>query len=282
MRSFLLPIFCPFLLLGVTDCAQREKGGGSSATEENELVGGRPAVEGQFPATVGIVGNCIAAREGPRHSLLAAHCVTSEEPPNVDAGFSPGRTLFVASQIAIDQFADPATAPGARAVVVERTLVQPEWASSCRPGESVCVITNPEVPPDVAVVVLTPDAEPALAGVARATVDLTPVAAGEPLVVMGYGREEGVNVEFDYSRSRPKFAETVALAHGATRAARGPTRATRTASPRPGLATPPAAPYEPAGRGAPPTRSACRRARRASTRPRSASGRGRSRSSAVG
>ena len=64
------------LCIGIAACSSAETGPSPEVVKEtgDELTGGRPALESEFPATV-LLGGCTGAKVGPRHFLIAAHCV---------------------------------------------------------------------------------------------------------------------------------------------------------------------------------------------------------------
>src|SRR5882724_9506967 len=65
-------------------------------TESEQLVGGRPATDLEFPSAIAVLWPgttrimCTAAKVGARHILLAAHCVHDRAANAMLAEFRPG------------------------------------------------------------------------------------------------------------------------------------------------------------------------------------------------
>lgn len=202
----LLPLAMGACALGPLAC----RGDSAEATaSDHELVGGRPAAEGEFPSTMMIAESCTAAKVGPRHILTAGHCVLSGETPGTPRPrFQNGATLHVTTREAANNL-DP-NDPAYVAVVVERTHIQPTWLREEYNGGALAV--NPAA--DVAIVELTEESAASIASVPSARIDAEPVAVNDKLVVMGYGCERGLQTGFDYTTARLKVQSTVALAEG--------------------------------------------------------------------
>lgn len=165
--------------------------------QEDALVGGRPATASEFPATVNM-GGCTGAKVGPRHFMLAAHCVVNYEANELQWWFQPGNDVWISP----DKSTQNATF---RPLPIVQTYVPQSWFDTCTVPCGVNVL-NPSHPPDLAVVVVgvdTPD-------IAQADVDLTPVLPGDPLVIMGYGCELGVGQPFGSDYARLKLEEVTA------------------------------------------------------------------------
>lgn len=180
--------------------------GEQPSTADGDLVGGAAASAGQFPSTLNVRSSCTTAKVGPRHILTAAHCVVTEYSPEdpVRYDFRPGAVIHVTNSASLDTSTDV----GFRAVTIKKTHVHPGYAEA---ASTAVPVLGREVPPDVAVIELDESAEATLADIPDAAIDLTPVRPGDPLVIMGYGCELGVNAEKDYSKARLKFKKTTAL-----------------------------------------------------------------------
>jgi hypothetical protein len=115
--------------------------------------------------------------------------------------------MYLTRKRRADAYGDPA-ASGFEAVAIKKVHVPGIYFDE--PEVSVRVLASTAAP-DVAVIELADGDERVLEGIPAATVDLRPVAVSEPLVIMGYGCEEGVYGPKDYSRQRLKFQQTRAL-----------------------------------------------------------------------
>ncbi|MBX3222402.1 MAG: trypsin-like serine protease [Labilithrix sp.] len=180
---------------------------GAAQTSDEDLIGGEAARAGAFPSTLLVRGNCTVARVGPRHILTAAHCVYDEGRQDVRAEFASGRTIHVTDRVEADSVAaiDPAVF---RPLTIAKVHVPGSYRERLVYGVRVL---EDEADPDVAVMEIAPESEAALDGIPIASVDLTPVGAGEPVVIMGYGCEAGVDGPKDYSKQRLKVQKTRAL-----------------------------------------------------------------------
>lgn len=180
-------------------------GQGEDSTDDSiGLVGGNQASSSQFPATVHVLGGCTAARVGPRHLLIAAHCVQDHTTNQLRWDYQPGSVIEYTNAAKTD----PATAY--QRGTIAKTSVHPartqhwtNWAVN---------VLGEEVPPDVAIITLTRD----VIGVQEASVDMRPVRLGETLTIMGYGCEAGVYGHKDYTANKLKFKTTYALPASAT------------------------------------------------------------------
>src|SRR6266545_1695103 len=65
-------------------------------SHDDELTGGRLALESEYPSTVHF-GGCTGAKVGPRHFLLAAHCVHDAYANQVSGGYAPGFSVSVST-----------------------------------------------------------------------------------------------------------------------------------------------------------------------------------------
>ncbi|WP_437636846.1 carbohydrate-binding domain-containing protein [Sorangium sp. So ce854] len=148
----------------------------------DELIGGRPALEAEVPATIE-VSDCTGAKVGPRHFLIAAHCVDDDNTGGVGSNHLPGSTVAITDD-------NGPSGIQRRNLTVQETHIFPAWTSSRRSCHRHCInILNPYHPPDVAVIVVdedTPD-------IPEATVDGDPVLPGTEVIIAGYGCENGVD-----------------------------------------------------------------------------------------
>lgn len=156
--------------------------------QEDELIGGRAALESEYQPTVYIQNGCTAAKVGPRHFLTAAHCVHDYYDNSYSTGYDAGSIFRVTTVNGPDSLGDPSAYV---TMTIAATHVFPAWTEACarritEGGDCyVNVLTNPEYPPDLAVVVVNEDSP----AIPQATVDARPVTAGDPVVTMGYGCE---------------------------------------------------------------------------------------------
>lgn len=192
--------------LGVTSgCLDAD----AAATQQGQdLVGGTTSGAEQFPSTMLIRYNCTVSKVGPRHILTAAHCVQERGGTGIKASFLPGASLQVSDLRSLERGGGSADAY--RWVTVESTTMNPDWLVGLEPDE-VQVLDWPH-PPDVAVVVLDQASAEVIADIPEATVDLTRVADGDGVWIMGYGCESGVQGEDPYPTGdkRLKVHRTVA------------------------------------------------------------------------
>ena len=194
MRSIIatgLSVGCCLAAMACSSEAPEDLLGASS----QELTGGEPASETDFPATVHI-GGCTAAKVGPRHFLLAAHCVndatgwpSTSYQPNAGIVIAPSHDLLNPTQ------ADIWT-------TVRQTYIYPQWPETCAAsaGCAVNVLNSPN-PPDVAVIEVNDDTP-----IQSAFVDSRPLGYQAPLVIMGYGCENGLDA--GGASERLKFEQT--------------------------------------------------------------------------
>jgi hypothetical protein len=161
-----------FLLLGFAACNATSRE--DSHADNGALIGGREAGAGELPSTMTIKGNCTVAKVGPRHILTAAHCVTGSSA----AKFEAGKTIQIG-----------AAPPDWRDVVIEKTEVQPAWRDKC--ASIPCINVNVCGRSDIADVAVIITRDP-LDGIPEVSVDLSPVAIGDRVVMTGYGCEEAV------------------------------------------------------------------------------------------
>lgn len=138
------------------------------AERTDELVGGRPATESEYPATV-YLGGCTGVKVGPRHFLSAAHCFG--DPNMATLAMTPNND---ASDITY--------------LTVVSVNVHPEYTncSQCANDNS---MSDFGYRPDVALIVVAEDTP----SVPQAIIDPEPVTIGEDVTLSGYGCENGVN-----------------------------------------------------------------------------------------
>jgi hypothetical protein len=150
----------------------------------SELTGGLVAAPGQFPGTLHI--GCTAAKVGPRHILTAAHCVTNAA-GEINADLRPGATMRVSNDV------NPNGTH--RSIVVRRTSVHPSWVPGSR------ALREP-VPTDAAVI----EVEGGLDHIPTVPIDLTTLSPGTPVILQGFGCENGLRGPG--ATPRLKYAET--------------------------------------------------------------------------
>jgi hypothetical protein len=180
-----------FLLLGFAACNATSRE--DSLDDRGALIGGRDAGAGELPATMAIKGNCTVAKVGPRHILTAAHCVTGAQA----AKFEAGKTIQITTGL-----------PAFQDVVIERTEVQPAWRDKCA-SSIPCINVNVCGRSDIAdvAVIITRDE---LAGIPEASVDLSPLAVGDRVMLTGYGCEQSVGTS-RIGDGRFRVAETAII-----------------------------------------------------------------------
>lgn len=155
------------------------EGGEDLGTLSDELVGGRLALESEYASTVMLAG-CTGVKVGPRHFLLAAHCVHDYFNNTLWSSYLPGNTVWLAND-----HDDPYGSQ--RALTIQSTTMHPGWVASC------------DVPCQVNVLDASHEADAALiivnettADIATASIDAATVAQGNRVVMTGYGCENGV------------------------------------------------------------------------------------------
>lgn len=176
------------------------------------LIGGSTAAPDTFPATVALAPvphggrpdggasplgrTCTAARIGPRHLLLAAHCVIA--PSSVSPIWKRGDAALLLHD----------STRGWQDVVVDAVFAHPSWIERCE--ESYCAASETTAKidaPDVAIVRLAsvPD------DVATAEIDERPLAPGDPVTLNGFGCNANVDVADDRASVALAFAPSEVL-----------------------------------------------------------------------
>jgi hypothetical protein len=168
------------------------------SAQSEALTGGRVAGEAEFPATVSM-GGCTGVKVGPHHFMLAAHCVHDAFENGTWWQYQPGGQIWITP----DNRTDTGTF---RPLTVVQTHVPSSWFDTCVTPCQVNVL-NPSHPPDVALVVVSTDSP----DIAEAEVDLSPVLPGQPLVMTGYGCENGLDGPFGDFGPRLKLGHVLAL-----------------------------------------------------------------------
>lgn len=193
-----------------------EAGAGSDdiavANQGEALIGGSQAAPYHFRSTVGIGDVCTAAKVGPRQFLTAAHCVALSRPGRfepVPPGFPanegvrdeylPGEPLLINWGLNADD-----SEQGTFTVV--ETVIHPSWWA-CPLCQDPILAQGGAA--DVAVIEILEDTPQ----IPEATVDLTPVAVGTPVVKVGWGCEVRTDVDPNtVELGRYKTADAVTIA----------------------------------------------------------------------
>lgn len=192
LSPFQLLAFASVLLAGpLGGCASNADDGTPAA--DDDLTGGKVAVQGDFAPTMNVnmgYGACTGSKVGPKHVLLAAHCIKPE-------------VLVAGASITVNDGVSP-SADRNVSLKVERVAIHPLWSQF---GDA----QNAESPPDVAVIIV--EANSAFARIPAAEVDLTPVKVGEEMTITGYGCEKGLHSMYDFT-ARLKTAATKSVGVG--------------------------------------------------------------------
>jgi secreted trypsin-like serine protease len=195
IRSSLALLACVALAtLGSAACAAEADSSEADAEQSDDaLIGGRAASATQFPATVYLKGECTATKVAPKRLLTAAHCVL--DPATVAIRYPVGTRISVAH--------DPSK--GYAEVEVAAVHVHPAWLKACEDAYcAASAVTARLDAADVAVIDLASD----LADVPVASIDTTPLAAGDRVTVLGFGCTVGVLVPDARTAVSLKYAET--------------------------------------------------------------------------
>ncbi|MCA9581071.1 MAG: trypsin-like serine protease [Myxococcales bacterium] len=154
----------------------------ATSDESTSLIGGQEAPVEAVQATLNVEGECTAARVGPRHILIAAHCVQAEDGtkllPAVAPIYLPGAKIRVTAANSLGRVRWSH-------LTVARTHVHPAWFDQC--SLSGCGFDHAlrgEAPPDLAIIETVEEPPGAIA-----KIDFEPVRPGEKLIINGYGCE---------------------------------------------------------------------------------------------
>jgi hypothetical protein len=130
---------------------------------------------------------------------VAAHCVHDSGNNRLWSFFEPGGSVSVTNEILPTTY---------RTLTVVKTTMAPGWTETCSIPCGVNVL-NPSHPPDAAVIEVAEETPE----IPEATIDSREVAAGDPVVMTGYGCENGYGNPSE--RSRFKLESTTALTFAA-------------------------------------------------------------------
>lgn len=178
----------------------------AARSEDGNLIGGAYLKDGDLPSTLLVKDNCTASKVGPRHILLAAHCVWDH---TLQPMFQDGKTLQVSSAATVS------AATTYQTLTIKHTNVGPEWVEKCTSAESQCMAAgydNANRASDVALVETVEE----IANIPIATIDTTPLQPGEAVIVTGYGCQGSVGGYWSYSSSNLKAGVVQLLPANAT------------------------------------------------------------------
>jgi hypothetical protein len=182
-------------------CADRS----DVSSDDSDLIGGRATALAELPSTIHLADGCTAAKVAPKLLLTAAHCVLNLS--TLEPKYGPVRS---GSPRAVKLSRDPAG--GYAEHEVAAVHVHPKWMSACaRTLCSISAVTAKLDAPDVALLELGVD----LAEVPIAPVESRPLAAGDEVVVVGFGCTDGVHVAGGGVRSLASATATVVAASAA-------------------------------------------------------------------
>jgi len=192
--SFVLSL----LALGVA-CTQAAPDEAPIEGEDDDLVGGTVASEGQFPSSLLVRAHCTSTKVGPKHILTAAHCVVGD---GGSINWMYQAPFQVTTKVLVDQ-ASPEfpwisvtpvkihLPPSVEAAVAAKQSIY-SW------GEHA----------DIAVIELDDASGEKLKDIPIAEIDTEPLAVDEAVTIQGYGCENGFAGTKDYSKARLKFQAT--------------------------------------------------------------------------
>ncbi len=193
LRACFLAITAALGACAIVACAS--DGEEETAAADGALINGR--ADDSFSATVVIENGCTATKVGPRHVLLAAHCIEA-----YFGMIGPGTHVRIGTG---------ALRSGLtwNVVTIDRIFVEPNRKQACDVG---CVSTEDPRGARTADVAVVTTKEALDFVPATAKVDLDPVVPGDELYVVGAGCEKYVRQEdFDYAKRRIKSGKTYAL-----------------------------------------------------------------------
>lgn len=180
------------LLVGCAGDGETSEGE-ALASRASALIGGSPAVSGEFRSTVGIADDCTAAKVGPRLFLTAAHCVAVGRPIKglpVPEPFPPNdgiRDDFLPGQSLEMLFGLDASDGQVRRFSIVATSIHPSWWACPLCQEPT---RSQGGAADIAVVEIAEETPE----IPAASVSLDPVGVGTPVVKVGWGCEERTTV----------------------------------------------------------------------------------------
>lgn len=159
---------------------------------EEALIGGSQAAAYHFRSTVGIGGECTAAKVGPKLFLTAAHCVSLPRPGRFETvppdfpqndGVKP---KYLPGQSFVLNWGLNATDSQQSSVTVVRTSIHPSWWA--------CPLCqNPTLSLDGAADIAVIEIAQLTPQIPEAVVDLDPVAPGQQVAKVGWGCEDHTN-----------------------------------------------------------------------------------------
>lgn len=154
------------------------------------LIGGRLANQGEFPSVVWLLGvNCTATKIGPKHLLLAAHCIDRD-------GY--GKAVLKGDPVDIYIGVEPARMRHER-LVAEEIFVHPSWTAHVNKTHALEKTLGKPGVIDLAVIVTNK----IIRNVPDERLEFSPVRPGVAVVIGGYG--------CDAFGSRPSDTYKVAL-----------------------------------------------------------------------
>lgn len=186
------------ILFGLGGCTATEAEDGAS---KSDLVGGNVAAEDDLPGVVAMLADgsmhCSGAKVGPRHLLVAAHCVVDLRAgaDKVRAEYAHGAKFEVAYS--------RATIAKRVEVSIDEVFLHEQWVRNCA-GKFACYGDQRAYDsPDLALIVTSAD----FPEVPSAVIDIEPVAEGDRVTVLGYGCE-AADGQYQNPKPRLKSKET--------------------------------------------------------------------------
>lgn len=167
---------------------------GDAKENNGNLIGGATMADGDLPSTLFIKDTCTASKVGPRHIILAAHCVWGDNAFNPK--FADGQPLTLTSHAR-------AVSGAYENFTIKHTSVGEEWVERCSGPDTTCHYVgydNANRPADVAVIETVEEITSAATG----AVDIDPMPPGEAVIVTGMGCESSVGGYWPYSSAQLK------------------------------------------------------------------------------